>query len=88
MNPASITLKIKGKGTQNIFNCNYNRNNYPISVSLNEIKQNKVEVKYNFNKTDNYVELFLENNNIECYYIFKSFQKIYEILILILRKLN
>ena len=38
MNSANITLKIKGKETQNIFNDGYNINSYPNVVKINGIK--------------------------------------------------
>ena len=57
-NSANITLKIKGKETQNIFNDGYNINSYPNVVKINGIKQDRVQSRYYFNKTDNKVELY------------------------------
>ena len=77
MNSANITLKIKGKETQNIFNDGYNI--YPNVVKINGIKQDRVQSRYYFNKTDNKVELYWDNNNINCIKMFCACRNIYEI---------
>jgi len=79
MNSANITLKIKGKETQNIFNDGYNINSYPNVVKINGIKQDRVQSRYYFNKTDNKVELYWDNNNINCIKMFCACRNIYEI---------
>ena len=58
---SKITLKIKGIGDSIIFGNETGQNfqdiNYLKEVYINGNKQNKIEYKYNFNQTLNFVEL-------------------------------
>ena len=76
---ANVTLKIKGIGDEKILSNQFNSNYYPSKVYINEVIQNEVKYIYNFNKTDNYIELFWNNNNINCANMFKDCSDIYEI---------
>ena len=57
----------------------FNEINYPYEISINLIKQNEVSYNYNFNKSDNYVELLWNDNRINCENMFKGCSSIYEI---------
>jgi surface protein len=76
---ANITLKIKGIGIKNVLSNYFNKNYYPDEISINGIKQNEVSYNYNFNKTDNFVELSWNNNRINCENMFNNCPSIYEI---------
>jgi len=76
---SNITLKLKGIGNKNILSNYFNEANYPYEISINGIKQNEVSYHYNFNKTDNYVELSWNNNIINCENMFRGCSSIYEI---------
>ena len=86
MNSANITLKIKGKETQNIFNDGYNINSYPNVVKINGIKQDRVQSRYYFNKTDNKVELYWDKLTVlKCSVHVETYMKL-TLIILILQK--
>ena len=63
---SKITLKIKGIGYKNIFGCleNYAFNNksYPNEIYIDGNKQDIITHSYEFNKTDNFVELIWNKN--------------------------
>ena len=86
----NVTLKIKGIGDKKILSNQFNSNYYPSKVYINEVMQNEVKYIYKFNNTDNYIELFWNNNIINCANMFRDCSDIYEInyLILILQRLK
>ena len=78
---SNITLRIKGIGNKNIFgNDTYFKNiYYPNEIYINGDKQDIVKKSYNFNETDNFVELkwniVINNSN----YMFEKCSDITEI---------
>ena len=84
---SKITLKIKNEGYKNIFGYNYSDcSYYPNEIVINGDKQNIITYNYQFNQTENLVELIWNNsiNYCECmFYDVLILQKwIYQILIL------
>ena len=78
-NSANITLKIKGIGNHKIFYEFYNTNSYPNEVKINGIKQDNVNASYYFDKSDNFIELYWDHNNIKGNCMFRGCNDIYEI---------
>ena len=64
---SKITLKVKGIGENVILNSNYQNKNYLKEVFINGEKKNIVTYKYQFNQTENFVELIWNDyiNNTE-----------------------
>ena len=82
----NITLKIKGKGYNNIFTSGnhsylyeFNSSYYPDEIYINGNKQNIVNYSYYFNDTDNYIELIWNNIIITCACMFYDCINITEI---------
>ena len=73
----NITLKIKGKGFQNVFS-NYT-SYFPDEVYINGIIQNQVNYSYYFNQTESEVELIWNNSLNNCHYMFYECSNIKEI---------
>ena len=71
---SKITLKIKGIGINTILgnetNENFKRINFLNEVYINGNKQDKIEYKYNFNETNNFIELIWNDNINDCEYIY------------------
>ena len=65
---SNITLKIKGIGTKNIFGSFFSQ--YPDIVYINGIKRSTITNSYDFNLTDNIVELIWNNSINNCEYLF------------------
>ena len=63
-NFSKITLKINGNGTKNVFTSDNRFDNiyYPNIIYINGIEQNTIKYSYEFNQTDNNVELIWINN--------------------------
>ena len=78
---SKITLKIKGKGNQNILYKKETsfRDELPNLVYINGNLQNKVSYSYNFNQTDNFVELIWNENIKNCDFMFFQCSNITEI---------
>ena len=79
----NITLKIKGKGSSNIYGNQsghtYGSNNYAKKIKINGIEQS-VKNNYDFEEEINIVELFWDNNNINtCKNMFRGNVKLIEI---------
>ena len=64
---SKIALKVKGIGENVILNSNYQNKNYLKEVFINREKKNIVAYKYQFNQTENFVELIWNDyiNNTE-----------------------
>ena len=58
---ANITLKIKGIGQRSILSNSFNIELYPKEVYINREKQGSINYSYNFNQTENIVELIWYN---------------------------
>ena len=56
-----ITLKIKDKGSANVFYSLLSKGYYPNGVYINGYNQSTITYKYNFNQTDNFVKLVWNN---------------------------
>ena len=75
---STISLKIKGNGTKNIFGYENSKNMinrfeiqyFPNEIYINGIKQNIVNYSYYFNQTDNLVELKWNNTIDNCSLMF------------------
>ena len=71
---SKITLKINGSGIHTILgnttNINFKNINNLNKVYINEIEQDKIEYKYDFNQTENLVELIWDDNITNCEYLF------------------
>ena len=66
-NLSNITLKVKGIGPKNIFGQEYfGRDHYPDIIYINGEKQNEIKKTYNFNETENFVELFWNKSIGSC----------------------
>ena len=84
INFSKITIKIKGKGVKNILGYNQDPNykfdsaNYPNYVYINGEFQNIVNYSYNFNQTDNYIELIWNNSINSCRNMFRDCSDIIE----------
>ena len=78
-NYANITLKLKGKGIKNILSYRFDRRYYPYKVIINKVRQDMPNYNYYFNCSENYIELFWDNNNINCNDMFRECYSIYEI---------
>ena len=80
---SKITLKVKGIGENNILgddkDYNFSNIDYLIEVFINGHKQDKIEYKYYFNQTDNYVELIWNDSITNCDSMFYSCSNITEI---------
>ena len=80
---SKITLKIKGKGENTILAnetfCKFKDNNFLKEVYINGIKQDRIEYKYIFNQTENYVELIWDENINNCKHMFYECINITEI---------
>ena len=80
---SKITLKIKGTGENailgNLTNCYFRSINYLMEVHINGDKQDRIEYKYNFNQTINFVELILDDNLNNCECMFAGCNEITEI---------
>ena len=78
-----MTLKIRGIGESIIFGNETTKHfrdiNYLKEVYINGNKQDKIEYKYNFNQTINFVELFWDDNINNCEYMFSKCSNITEI---------
>ena len=66
MKNSKITLKIKGIGINTILgnetNVNFKSINYLNEVYINGNRQDKIEYKYDFNETNNFIELIWDDN--------------------------
>ena len=81
---SKISLKIKGIGDNNILgvdniNSNFQDIIYLKEVYINGVRQDKIENKYKFNLTDNFVELIWEDNITNCQNMFRRCYHITEI---------
>ena len=76
---ANITLLIKGIGEKNIISGEFNKSKYPNEIFINGKKQPSIKSSYQFNQTNNIIELFWNHNNIECSYMFKECYDLNEI---------
>ena len=80
---SKITLKIRGIGYNNIIGndnfCKFQGINYLKEVYINGNKQDTIEYKYNFNQTDNFVELIWDDNINSCECMFRKCSNIIEI---------
>ena len=77
---SSITLKVKGFGNKDVFSRSYFENEYyPDMVYINGIKQSKVNCGYDFNQTENFVELVWNNSINNCENMFRECSDIIEI---------
>ena len=81
---SKITLIIKGIGESTILgNKTYYNSfkgiNYLKEVKINRCKQDLIEYRYNFNKTDNSVELIWDDNITNCDFMFYGCTNITEI---------
>ena len=64
---ANITIRIKGIGPKDIFGQEYfTTKYYPDVIYINGEKQNEINKTYNFNETDNLVELFWNSTITSC----------------------
>ena len=64
-----ITLKINGIENKNVFSSpdDFNSKYYPNIIHIKGIKQSTMAYSYYFNKTDNFVNLILNNSINYCY---------------------
>ena len=80
---SNITLKIKGIGIKDIVGNNSQYNfkgfNNLKDIYINGKKQDSIEYKYQFNQTENFVELILDDNINNCAYMFYGCSDITEI---------
>ena len=79
---SKITLKINGIGTKNVFTSDYYNFNsiyYPNIIYINGVIQNIIKYSYDFNQTDNIVELIWNNSINSLRYIFYDCSDITEI---------
>ena len=80
---SKITLKINGSGIHTILgnftNINFKNINNLKEVYINEIEQDKIEYKYDFNQTENLVELIWDDNITNCENMFRKCSYITEI---------
>ena len=80
---SKITLKIKGVGESQILGNdtiqNFKDLKYLKEIFINGIKQDKIEYKYSFNQTVNFVELIWDDNIINCRNMFFKCSNISEI---------
>ena len=72
-----ITLKIQGIGSNQLFGDSFS--SYPKEIYINGYKQSDIKKEYNFNQTDNFVELIWDNIINDCSHIFDGCSKIIEI---------
>ena len=82
LNLSKITLNIKGIGYKSIFFHNttfFAINYYPDEVYINGDKQSEVNFSYNFNQTNNFVELIWNSDINNCKYMFYGCSDITEI---------
>ena len=75
---SNITLRIKGIGNKYILGL-YAKDNFPNIININGEKQDIINYYYNFNQTDNFVELVWNNNINNCYFMFGRCYDITEI---------
>ncbi len=81
---SNITLIVKGTGNNNIFGyrdnqIKFNNRSYPKEIYINGHKQNNINYSYNFNQTNNFVELIWDNTIYDCSYMFYENPRIIEI---------
>ena len=80
---SKITLRIKGIGESilfgNITKYSFQNINHLKEVSINGNKQDTIEYKYDFNETDNFVELIWDDNVNNCQNMFYKCSNITEI---------
>ena len=76
---SQITLTIKGKGENIMFNDNYQSFNSIKEVHINNIKYDEIPNKYNFDQEYNSVELILDDNIDNTENMFKDCTSITEI---------
>ena len=75
---SNITIKISGSGTKSIFYgdnfCWYDINifEHPHEVYRNDVKQNEVKDKYDFEEKENIIKLVWKNITSECNCLFKD----------------
>ena len=74
---SNVTLKIKGPGNKKILG--FGSNYYPSTIYINGEKQTSIYNSYNFNLTDNKVELIWNNTINSCGSMFKECSNIIEI---------
>ena len=79
LNYSTIKLKIIGKGHKHILGSNFLISNYPNEVYINEIKAKSVTYIYDFNQTDNSVELVWNYYISNCHNMFYYCTNITEI---------
>ena len=79
----NITLIIKGDGYRDIFgnqvNASFDKKSFPSSVKINEVREYIENYNYNFDSANTTVELFWNNNSIDCKYMFNGCKDILEI---------
>ena len=86
-NISKITLKIKGIGNKNVLGIynndpssidSFQEKYFPNLVYINGIIQNYITYRYDFNLTDNFVELIWNNNINNCVSMFRNCSDIVE----------
>ena len=79
----NISLKIQGPGSNSIFGnkvgYSFEHINFTKEVYINHEKQDEISRAYNFNKTENLVELIIDDNIDNCYNMFRHCFSIIEI---------
>ena len=76
---SNITIKIQGIDIQSIFYGSGGSFPLPNEIYINDIKQNDIKDKYNFNKYLNIVKLVWLSTFSQCNYLFKDCSNIIEI---------
>ena len=78
---SNITLKIKGTGNKNVLSTssNFNERYNPNMIYINGQNQLPVKRRYNFNQTDNFIELIWNQPIKSCYFMFFECEDITEI---------
>ena len=76
---SNITIKIQGIDIQSIFYGSGGSFPLPNEIYINDIKQNDIKDKYNFNKYLNIVKLVWSSTFSQCNYLFKDCSNIIEI---------
>ena len=69
LNSSNITIKIHGTGPQNIFSSEYS-GSPPDIIFINDIKIEQVKYNYDFNETNNVIELVWYNSISNCNKLF------------------
>ena len=79
---SKISLKVNGTGNKNILgyaeDFQFDPNFFPDDIYINGERQPQITYFYNFNQTDNYVELIWENDVTNCRHMFRKCSDIYE----------